>query len=76
MRRFSSVLLLACLLPFSTMAFAPAATKSPLFRPQASLVSEPDAVHDLSDTISSKLESVMEKADDLVLKRAMVSAGM
>lgn len=84
-----STVLFAFLFPSLGAAFAPAAnyhhhvttatttssaaSNSPLFR-RASLVSEPDALHDLSDTVSSKLESVMEKADDLVLKRAMVSA--
>jgi hypothetical protein len=72
----------AVLLPSFSTAFAPqqqqqrqhASLHSPLFRPpQASLVSEPDALHDLSDNVSKKLETVMEKADDLVLKRAMVS---
>lgn len=79
MRLSSAVLPLVCLLlPASSSAFAPrvakdAALTSPLFRIKATLVSEPDAVHDLSDNISSKLESVMEKADDWVLKRLMVS---
>jgi hypothetical protein len=79
------LLLLAAvvLLPSFSTAFAPqqqqpqqrhASLHSPLFRPpQASLVSEPDALHELSDNVSKKLETVMEKADDLVLKRAMVS---
>ncbi|KAG7337782.1 hypothetical protein IV203_017788 [Nitzschia inconspicua] len=71
--RLLSALILLCL-PTYSAAFAPtqhASLSSPLFRQQATLVSEPESLHNLSDNVSSKLESLMEKADDLLLKRAM-----
>ena len=61
-------------LPLFAGAFAPRAlpvVRSPLFAPEASLVSEPQELHDFNDNVSSKIQTVLDKADDLLLKRAM-----
>uniref|UniRef100_A0A7R9WGV8 Uncharacterized protein n=1 Tax=Pseudictyota dubia TaxID=2749911 RepID=A0A7R9WGV8_9STRA len=76
--RFTSVVSLCLLAPaaaYVTVAPINAAARSPLFRPQASLkasvVSEPAVVHDFADNVSGKIQKVLEKADDLVISRAM-----
>jgi hypothetical protein len=74
--RITSVLALIAIAPVA--AYIPvtvpnAAFRSPLFRPtlRASVVSEPAVIHDVADNVSGKIQSVLEKADDMVLKRAM-----
>ena len=64
-------------LPALASAFAP--VTKPLSSPHcltrltesAALVPEPEALNDLAGKISNKVEQVMEKADDLVLKNVM-----
>ena len=77
--RFFSAIVLGLSLAYSHSYTSPypaisrgAAGRSPLFRHQASLaVSEPAVVHDVADSVSQKIQSVLGKADDLVLSRAM-----
>ena len=48
------------------------AARSPLFRTQASLqVAEVDGFNDAADSVSDKIQSVLSKADDVILSRAM-----
>ena len=74
MMRFSSTLFVSlALLVATSNGYAPrapvsAAARSPLF---ASIVAEPAIAHDVADNVSSKIQTVLEKADDLLLNRAM-----
>ncbi|CAB9497682.1 expressed unknown protein [Seminavis robusta] len=76
--RFTTVFSLLLIAPSAAyVPIAPinAAVRSPLFRSpaalKASVVAEPAVVHDVADNVSGKIQSVLEKADDLVLSRAM-----
>ena len=70
--RFFSLLFLATAANAYVPVTRPVASRSPLFRTQASIaVSESDAVNELSNGVSSKIESVLEKTDELFLTRAM-----
>lgn len=61
------------LLPLLTAAFTPQqpVVRSALFQRDAALVTEPAALNEFNGGVTSKVESALGLADDLVLKRLM-----